>query len=76
MPAVFALRVAAGLTVAIWGGVSFGSSIAAETGWPFYGADQDGNRYSAAREITPKNVAELRSQWTFRTGDAASAARR
>jgi len=39
-------------------------------GWPAYGADQGGSRYSAADEITPDNVANLRLQWTYRSGDA------
>ncbi|HTT39378.1 MAG TPA: pyrroloquinoline quinone-dependent dehydrogenase [Burkholderiales bacterium] len=43
---------------------------AAEPGWPAYGADQGGTRYSAAREITPENVDNLRQQWVYRTGDA------
>jgi quinoprotein glucose dehydrogenase len=41
----------------------------AEPGWSFYGADQGGSRYSAAREITPNNVANLRRAWIYRTGD-------
>ena len=42
---------------------------AAEPGWPFYGADQGGSRYSVAREITPSNVADLHRAWIYRTGD-------
>ena len=42
---------------------------AAAPGWSFYGADQGGSRYSAAREITPSNVADLRRAWIYRTGD-------
>ena len=42
---------------------------AAAHGWSFYGADQGGSRYSAAREITPSNVADLRRAWIYRTGD-------
>jgi quinoprotein glucose dehydrogenase len=40
--------------------------------WPFYGADQGGQRYSPARQITPANVQGLRVAWTFSTGDLAS----
>lgn len=51
---------------------SWHSSVAAaDTGWPHYGADQGGRRYSEAAEITPKNVTELRGQWLYRTGDVA-----
>jgi quinoprotein glucose dehydrogenase len=46
------------------------ASLAADPGWSFYGADQGGSRYSAANEITAQNVAELRRQWIYRTGDA------
>ena len=37
-------------------------------GWPAWGGDAGGNRYSAAGEITPANVGELEVAWTFRTG--------
>jgi quinoprotein glucose dehydrogenase len=63
-------RTAARLTVTFLASIApLGSSSAAGTGWPFYGADQGGSRYSTADEITPKNVGELRSQWLYRTGD-------
>ena len=42
----------------------------ADPGWPAYGNDQGGARYSPAAEITPANVDELRRQWLYRTGDA------
>lgn len=38
-------------------------------GWPAYGGDQGGTRYSAAREITPANVGELAVAWTYSTGN-------
>lgn len=38
-------------------------------GWPTYGSDAGGRRYSPARQITPENVADLEVAWTFRTGD-------
>jgi quinoprotein glucose dehydrogenase len=41
---------------------------AAEPGWPVYGGDQGGQRYSAARQITPENVGKLEIAWTFSTG--------
>ena len=50
-------------------GSQFDPADAAAPGWSFYGADQGGSRYSAAREITPSNVADLRRAWIYRTGD-------
>ena len=43
---------------------------AAEPGWPHYGGDAGGTRYSSAAQITPANVDGLRRQWLYRTGDA------
>src|SRR5271163_2478170 len=40
-----------------------------DTGWPQYGGDEGGSRYSPLAQITPSNVAELRVAWTFRTGE-------
>src|SRR5271167_4452374 len=40
-----------------------------DTGWPQYGGDEGGTRYSPLAEITPSNVGELRVAWTFRTGE-------
>jgi quinoprotein glucose dehydrogenase len=40
-------------------------------GWPDYGGDAGGTRYSGAAQITPANVDELRRQWLYRTGDKA-----
>lgn len=36
-------------------------------GWPEYGGDAGGQRYSIAREITRENVAGLEVAWTFHT---------
>jgi quinoprotein glucose dehydrogenase len=47
-----------------------GPALSAQAGWPFYGGDQGGSRYSAADEIDPHNVVDLRRQWIYRTGDA------
>lgn len=41
----------------------------ADAGWSYYGADEGGLRYSAAAQITGKNVAGLIPIWTFHTGD-------
>jgi quinoprotein glucose dehydrogenase len=45
---------------------------AAEPGWAQYGGDERGQRFSAARQITPANVARLERAWSFSTGDLAS----
>lgn len=42
---------------------------AAGDGWPAYGGDQGGMRFSTARQITPANVGRLTPAWTFSTGD-------
>jgi quinoprotein glucose dehydrogenase len=36
-------------------------------GWPTYGGDPGGQRYSAAREINRTNVTQLRPVWTYHT---------
>lgn len=36
-------------------------------GWPAYGGDAGGSRYSAAAQITPDNVGQLQMAWTYRT---------
>jgi quinoprotein glucose dehydrogenase len=41
---------------------------APEAGWPNYGNDAGGTRYSPARQIDRGNVAQLRVAWTYRTG--------
>jgi len=43
---------------------------AAKPGWPQYGGDQGGQRHSAARQITPANVAGLAQAWSYSTGAA------
>src|SRR4051812_44425457 len=47
---------------------------AADPGWGFYGGDQGGQRYSAARQITPANVTNLRVAWTYSNGDLVTKA--
>jgi quinoprotein glucose dehydrogenase len=42
---------------------------APDSGWPAYGGDEGGTRYSPLAEITPANVGELRVAWTFRSGE-------
>ncbi len=38
-------------------------------GWPAYGGDDGGTRYSPLEQITPQNVTYLEVAWTLRTGD-------
>ena len=42
---------------------------ASEAGWPAYGGDQGGTRYSTADQINATTLADLRMEWTYRTGD-------
>jgi quinoprotein glucose dehydrogenase len=39
-------------------------------GWPAWGGDEGGTRFSAATQITPQNVTHLRIAWTYRIGAA------
>lgn len=41
---------------------------APDTGWPTYGNDPGGTRYSTAKQIDRSNVGQLKVAWTFRTG--------
>src|ERR1700720_2583234 len=41
---------------------------APEAGWPNYGNDPGGTRYSPAKQIDRGNVAQLQVAWTYRTG--------
>jgi quinoprotein glucose dehydrogenase len=49
--------------------VSSVAAAAPDSGWPVYGGDEGGTRYSPLTEITPANVGELRVAWTFRSGE-------
>jgi len=40
----------------------------ADTGWPSYGSDPGGMRYSSAHQIDRANVNQLHLAWTYRTG--------
>jgi quinoprotein glucose dehydrogenase len=40
----------------------------ADAGWPNYGNDAGGTRYSPAKQIDRGNVVQLRVAWTYRTG--------
>ena len=41
---------------------------APDSGWPAYGNDPGGTRYSTARTIDRTNVTKLQVAWTYRTG--------
>jgi quinoprotein glucose dehydrogenase len=45
------------------------TATAAGAGWPHYGGDAGGRRFSSAAQITPQNVSQLIRAWTYRTGD-------
>jgi quinoprotein glucose dehydrogenase len=40
-------------------------------GWPSYGGDAGGTRYSRAKQISRANVSSLREAWHFHTGDVS-----
>ena len=42
---------------------------APDAGWPAYGGDAGGTRYSPLTQINPGNVGDLRVAWIFRTGE-------
>ena len=44
-------------------------------GWPAYGGDAGGTRFSPLRQITPQNVGSLQVAWTLRTGDLGQGVR-
>ncbi len=41
-------------------------------GWPAYGGDAYGTRYSPLTQITRENVEHLEIAWTYRTGDVSA----
>jgi quinoprotein glucose dehydrogenase len=60
------------LTASLTCPVTAAGALSADIGWPEYGGDAGGRRYSDAALVTPANVDQLRQQWLYRTGDAAS----
>jgi quinoprotein glucose dehydrogenase len=47
-----------------------GAALAApDAGWPAYGGDAGGTRYSPLAQVDQDNVKELRVAWIFRTGE-------
>src|SRR5271154_6440999 len=53
--------------VSVWTGRSLAQT-SADAGWPNYGNDPGGTRYSPAKQIDRGNVAQLHVAWTYRTG--------
>lgn len=43
----------------------------AGTGWPLYGGDAGGTRYSSLAQITPENAGKLKVAWVYHTGEMA-----
>jgi quinoprotein glucose dehydrogenase len=39
-----------------------------DTGWPNYGNDAGGNRFSPLSQVNRENVSQLKVAWTYRTG--------
>jgi quinoprotein glucose dehydrogenase len=53
------------------GWISYGSDTTDQSGgWPAYGHDAGGERFSPLALINRSNVGQLKVAWTFRTGDA------
>src|SRR5690348_7777794 len=50
-------------------GLSASAQTHSDTGWPTYGNDPGGMRYSTLRQIDRGNVDQLKVAWTFHTGD-------
>ncbi len=44
---------------------------AGEAGWPLYGGDAAGTRYSPLDQITPENADKLEVAWVYHTGEIA-----
>ena len=44
-------------------------SAATNVGWPFYGGDQGGSKYSSLTQINRANVSRLQLAWEWRTGE-------
>lgn len=53
--------------LAIWP-LRVSAQSAADSGWPNYGNDASGTRYSTAKQIDRSNVSQLQVAWTYRTG--------
>lgn len=61
-------------TLTILLSLSASTTLADDAGWPAYGGDPGGSRYSTLTQIDRDNVARLRVAWTFRTGELGDGA--
>jgi len=62
------------IPIVIWSAVFFctvavssAENPAAALGWPTYGGDPGGQRYSNAKQVNRSNVTQLRKSWEYRT---------
>jgi quinoprotein glucose dehydrogenase len=62
----------AGLALLLLAASRLPAAAAGDAGWPYYGGDAGGQRFSTAAQITPANVGKLAPAWTYSTGDLAS----
>ena len=62
------LRAAALGSASAWCAATVFAQTKADSGWPSYGNDAGGMRYSPAVQINRGNVAMLKVAWTYRTG--------
>jgi len=67
---LFRFRILPATAILCWTLVCWTNAAIAQSdaGWPNYGNDPGGSRYSAARQIDRTNVAKLQLAWTYRTG--------
>lgn len=59
------------LAAGLWAIGSHAGAQAPGEGWPSYGGDPGGTRYSRARQITRDNVDKLQQAWEYHTGDVS-----
>jgi len=52
----------------LWPAFDFFGQARPDAGWPNYGNDGGGTRYSPATQIDRTNVTQLKAAWTYRTG--------
>jgi quinoprotein glucose dehydrogenase len=64
--ALVVLWVVVAVTLPMWvaEAVPMGATAAVGDGWPAYGGDAGGTRYSSLTQITPANVGRLQVAWT------------
>jgi membrane-bound PQQ-dependent dehydrogenase (glucose/quinate/shikimate family) len=55
--------------LALIGAVSIAAPGDYDVGWPFYGSDAAGTRFSTAHQIDRENVDDLEVAWTYSTGE-------